>query len=164
MPTPSVNRETVLNALYTLLTTDPNTSGAFLYFGRRLEFWTKAATQPALFQRFIKERRMALQAYGLPQETILDVELWVYVKSGATSQDPQDYPELYITPLLDVIDSALLSNTTFDGRQTLGLDGIVTHCWIEGETTVAQGEESGDRQCIAIIPVSIQVNAQLGVI
>jgi hypothetical protein len=152
----------VLNALFTLLsTTVPNTS-YFQYFGRRLEFWTKAATQPALFQRYIKERRMGVVAYGLPQETIIEVELWIYVKSGNVGQDPNDYPEQYITPLLDAVDGTLQSNTTADGRQTLGLDGYVTHCWIEGETTIAQGEESGDAQCIVIIPVSIRVDAQLG--
>lgn len=148
----ALQRATVLNALFNLV----SASSTFATASRRLQFWTETIAMPALFMRYTGEDWKQPQSYGVPQEVVFKVEVWIYVQNGA----PDNPPDAAIMPLLDALDTALQANSSFGGRQTLGLDGYVIHAWREGETTIAQGEPAN--VAIMIVPLSVAVNATLG--
>ena len=148
----ALNRNTVLQALFTLL----SASSAFATTGRKLQLWSDTVSQPALFQRLVGESHQPMSGYGQTQKVTMHVEVWIYAKNTGVD----DPPEGVMLPLLDALDTALLANSTFDGRQTLGLPDVVVHAWREGEATYSQGD-LGD-QIICLVPVHIEIVGQLG--
>jgi len=141
-------RNTVLQALFNVV----SASSGFQATGRKLVAWTEQTSQPALFQRIIGEEFAPLEGYGQPQKKTLHVELWIYAQT-----DIADTPESVILPLLDALDTALATNTLYDGRQQLGLEGFVDHAWRQGETVISQGETG--TQAIIVVPVRVSVIA-----
>lgn len=146
-------RDTILQALFNVVSvaTDAASLPIFITAQRRLAPWQTTTAQPALFQRLVGETFAPQEAFGLPQQKTMHVELWVYVKSAGADEPPEDV----ILPILDAIDTVLNGSTTFDGRQDLGLPDIVHHAWRQGEAIISQGE-LGD-QCVCLIPVNILV-------
>jgi hypothetical protein len=149
----TLQRSTVLDALFALV----SSSAGYATSGRRLVPWNDQIAMPAIFQRQTGEVFEPLSGYGLPQKIVMDVEVWIYCKTGG----PADTPEDAILPLLDALDTALAANTTFpEGRQTLGLAGYVDHAWREGDTVISQGE--GTTTAVVVVPMKVSVISGFG--
>jgi hypothetical protein len=56
-----------------------------------------------------------------------------------------------LNALKKLVDNALLPDNT-DGACTLG--GLVSHCWVEGDTQEDPKESSGSRQCLSFRYIS----------
>lgn len=139
-------RKDILNKLLLTL----NRSGKFLTVSRKVRLWADVAREerPALFIMSGRESRIQ-DAEGTPPRITLYVDVLIYVNS--TMQDiPPSSDE--IEDRLDDLDEAL-KPSPLTGKQTL--DGLVSHCWIEGETVIVPGDLDGDG--IAIVPVRILV-------
>lgn len=121
--------------------------------GRRVEFWTNVAEQPACFVRNVKDEYQ--RQGGLPPKTTLHLEVWLYTKGGSAPEQP---PGIALNNLLDALDAAL-SPSGADiaiGRNTLGLGmNVVSHCWIEGEVMYDPGDL--DQQAKGMVPIRILV-------
>jgi len=139
-------RLTILNASLALLSASASYEVAQPY----LVPWGTQISQPAIMLRYVGDKYHPKEAFGLPQPVVLDMEVWIYAKAE-TDQPPQ----IVFAPLLDALDTALAANSTFDGRQDLGMPDIVHHAWIEGEATYSQGE-LGD-QIVCMLPFHVWV-------
>ena len=130
------------NALQVSLTT------GFLTTGRRLQLWTKVASQPALFLREDDEELEYIQT--ILQRQTIHVEVWIYSKSG---QDPDLAPAIALNNLLDAVQAAFAPDNPQRNLFTLG--SLVEWCRIEGKIEKFPGDLDG--QAAAIVPVLITV-------
>lgn len=117
--------------------------------GDRLKWYTEVSAQPALFVRHSGDeyppRRAARE---IPSAPVLEFEAWLYSNAG---RDPDVAPGTALDNLIDAVRAAL---TPVPGLpQTLGLPGVVQHCWIEGHIDLEPGDASG--QAIAVIPIKV---------
>ena len=117
--------------------------------GDRLRWYTEVSAQPALFVRHSGDeyppRRTARE---IPSAPIVEFEAWIYSNAG---RDPDVAPGTALDNLIDAVRAAL---TPVPGLpQTLGLPGIVQHCWIEGHIDLEPGDAGG--QAIAVIPIKV---------
>ena len=117
--------------------------------GDRLKWYTEVSAQPALFVRHTGDeyppRRTARE---IPSAPMLEFEAWLYSNAG---RDPDVSPGAALDNLIDAVRQAL---TPAPGLpQTLGLPGVVQHCWIEGHIDLEPGDASG--QAIAVIPIKV---------
>ena len=117
--------------------------------GDRLKWYTEVSAQPALFVRHTGDeyppRRTARE---IPPAPTLEFEAWLYSNAG---RDPDVSPGTALDNLIDAVRAAL---TPAPGLpQTLGLPGVVQHCWIEGHIDLEPGDASG--QAIAVIPIKV---------
>lgn len=137
------NREVAYIALFNLL----QNISIFKTCTRRLKHWqdTSSEEQPALYMEHTGESTAPVR--GLPNRIILEVNLWVYVKSEGAEVGP------IMNPILDQIEKSL--QPINDGDHTMTLGGLVHHCWIEGQTQIFEGD-LGD-EAVVIIPVKILV-------
>lgn len=157
-----VTRETVMQALFALV------SGA-------ADFQTKSRNikltpdntpeipvlQPAIFMLEDAEHTV-IGGRGQPAKRTWNVHLFIYAKipDGLTPGIPDGVTPgaSVINPLIDAIEIALAPSSGIDKAmnvQTLG--GLVSHCWIEGETIKVPGDRNPDGQCYAAIPLKILV-------
>jgi len=148
--TPS--RETVYAALFDRITVlSPGGQTVFAVVGRNLRHWADVPIEehPALFQAQTSET--VIQQKGLPPKHTLNVNLYVYVHTEA-QHNRETVPASLLNPLLDAIEDALAPDND-DGTCTL--DGLVSHCWIEG--TIETSEGTLGNQEVAIVPVHILI-------
>ena len=112
--------------------------------------------QPALFQVAGKEVHIPQKVPGAPAKLLLRGFLIVYA-FGPTVQEnigsETVLGETQINQLLKAIDAALMPDDCTTGKFTIG--GLVTHCWIEGDTDVDPGIFGP--QAAAILPLNILV-------
>ena len=137
------NREVAYLALFSKL----SALGVFKLVTRRLKHWQDTAPedQPALFMEHSGE--VTQQVRGQPARVMLELNLWVYVRSNGQEVGP------VLNPILDVISDALAPPKNGDHTQTL--NGVVHHCWIEGQTQIFEGDLG--EEAVAIIPVKLLV-------
>jgi hypothetical protein len=137
------NREVAYLALFSKLTA----LGTFKLVTRRLKHWQDTAPedQPALFMEHNGE--VTQQVRGQPARVVLEVSLWIYVRSNGQEVGP------VLNPILDVVSDALAPPKNGDHTQTL--NGVVHHCWIEGQTQIFEGDLG--EEAVAIIPVKLLV-------
>lgn len=137
------NRETAYVALFNKLTGIASLKSCT----RRLKHWqdVPAEDQPALYMEHTGESTSIVR--GQPARIVLEVNLWVYVRSEGNPVGP------VINPVLDAIEAALLPQN--EGDHTLTLGGLVHHCWIEGSTQIFEGDLG--EEAVAIIPVKLLV-------
>nr|WP_294564482.1 hypothetical protein [uncultured Rhodopila sp.] len=140
-----MSRETIMTALFTLLTV----GGAFQTTGRRLIHWSKVPQQPALFLRNADGGDYPQRTTRLPPKVTLDCEVWLYCNDGS---NPDVAPAIGLNNAIDAVEAALKPAPGFEA-QTLG--GLVSHCWIEGKIDMHPGDLDG--QAIAIVPVKLLV-------
>ena len=138
----NVSRESIYSALFARVCTAAN----FQTTGRRAQLMTQMqpSTLPALFQQQVSEETQ--QVNGIPPKYILRVDIIIYAVDTDTSQPS--------TPALNALVDALeatLAPSPVTGRQTL--DGLVSHCFINGRTDIFEGD-TGNRVA-AIVPVEI---------
>jgi hypothetical protein len=138
-----VDREAIMEMLFAIVTA----SGAFATTGRRLKMWTQVADQPALFLRDIGNDYPG-RSSGLPAKRTLDAEIWIY----ARTEDPDTAPVVALNKLLDLVEDNLAPDP-WTGVQDL--DGLATHCAIEGRIEIDAGDLDG--QAKAVIPIRILV-------
>lgn len=138
-------REQVMTALFNLV------SGAYTFksFERRLVMPSKTKAFPALFLISTAETFEPRPARQLPPKQLIDVQVWVYTDGG---KDPDVAPEIELNNALDALERAL-APSIMAGVQTLGLDGLVSHCWIEG--TIERYPGALDGVAKAIVPIKI---------
>ena len=117
---------------------------------RKFKMWNDIpkGERPALFLVHDEEQR-SQPAEGTPPYITMTVTIFIY-----TWSDPQstDVPSVVIEDVLDAVDKALAPSPLI-GRQTL--DGLVSHCWIEGQTRVVPGDLEGDG--LAVIPIKVLI-------
>jgi hypothetical protein len=114
-----------------------------------------SAEQPALFVVQVEETHMP-KPRGVPTKLALDGFLIIYLEAPVADEPIGQETVLAATELnnlLFAIDLALMPDNVLNGVFTL--DGLVSHCWIEGKTREDPGI-FGD-QAAAIIPLHILV-------
>jgi hypothetical protein len=137
------NRETAYVALFSLF----QGLGVFKSCTRRLKHWqdVPAEDQPALFMEHAGE--VASIVRGQPTRIVLEVNIWIYVRS-----DSQPVGTV-LNPLLDAVEKALQPQN--DGDHVLTLGGVVHHVWIEGQTQIFEGNLG--EEAVAIVPIKMLV-------
>jgi hypothetical protein len=114
------------------------------------------AEQPAFFQVAGKELHIPDKPPGAPTRLVLRGILILYVfDDGPLEQAGSErlLAETTLNNLLKAIDAALTPDNLVTGKFTLG--GLVTHCWIEGESELDPGIFGP--QAAAILPIHILV-------
>lgn len=141
------SREEVYTAFFSHMQADTNLAALVKTFTRRLKHWSDVAVedQPALYLVHSGESRQVVR--GMPPALVLEMNLWIYVNTQGEPSGP------VLNPILDAVDKSLEPVTTGDNTQTL--NGLVHHCWIEGQTQIFEGD-LGD-EAVAIVPVKILV-------
>lgn len=120
----------------------------FKLTSRKIRLWTDVSPEqkPALF--LLKTGEETRQTEGMPPEIQFDIELFIYTWANPEQDSPA--PSVQIQEVLDAVHLALRPPPLI-GRQTL--DGLVSHCWIEGKTVEVPGDLGGNG--IVIIPIRI---------
>src|SRR5215831_5496603 len=169
-------REQIMNALFALLKTQCGT--AFTTYSRRFKMWDDVVQsyqtgqpllQPALFlydgvgfgggsDTFERPAR------GTPAKVIMHRSIVVYAQmpGGATpyGADATTAGGAVFHPLLETVIAALAPDSPEEGTLTLG--GLVSHCWIEGESFIMTGEiDPVNAQGMLTVPVHIMMYPSL---
>lgn len=103
---------------------------------------------PAIFQNQTSET--STQKIGQPKIITLKCDWYLYLNTNGDRTTPQS---VNINNFLTQIDKIFIPNS-MTGTFTLG--GLVSHCWIEGETKIIEGV-LGDYS-IVIIPITIKTS------
>jgi hypothetical protein len=147
-----VNRETILTALFALVSTLPG----LITKSRRPLHWSAVPReqQPALFMG-AGDQDPTNDPSGVPVVWTLKAQIYLYVQSPDPSVPPSIVLNGYLDQLEKMVGPQANPGPWGQGfQQTLG--GLVKHVWIDGAITTS-GDLLGD-QGIAIIPLSILVN------
>lgn len=125
-------------------------SPAFVTATRQVKTWEDVPPedQPALLP--LPRRETAQRKKGLPTIWTLDVDLLLYVHTGAQN-DPSVTPAQLLNPLLDAIEASLTIDDVMNNACTLG--GLVSHCAINGPIELFLGS-LGD-EAVAIVPLQL---------
>ena len=137
-----MNREAIISALFAKLSAIAD----FKTKGRRVEYWTQVADQPAIFLHHIGDNYVHAPT-GIPSKVEMECQIWIYDNSG-TSADA--VPETNIHTLIEAVEAALVRPPGFQA-QTLG--GLVTHCWLDGRIDIHPGDAGS--QAIAVMTLKI---------
>jgi hypothetical protein len=145
MSDPVFSREQIYSALFALV----GDAAGFVTVTRRIKEYADVdqSTQPALLQTELGEKWDAPP--GMPPLVVLNAKLFLYCESG----DPTAVVSSQINTLLDAVTAALAPPPDGEERQTLG--GLVFHCRIAGDVTIAEGLSG---QSEAVVPIEILVN------
>jgi hypothetical protein len=116
------------------------------------------ADQPAFFQVAGKEIHVPQEGKfsGMPSKLMLRGWLILYLFDGSPDEDigtEQLLPETTLNGFLQAIDTALIPDDMTTGKFTIG--GLVTHCWIGGDSDLDPGIFGP--QAAAILPINILV-------
>jgi hypothetical protein len=116
------------------------------------------ADQPAFFQVATKERHLPKGSNfsGTPVKLMLEGVLILYLYNASPDEDigaEQTLAETLLNNLLQAVDAALVPDNVSTGKFTLG--GLVTHCWLEGDSSLDPGIFGP--QCAAILPIKMLV-------
>ncbi len=154
----AVDREAIWAALFAWFQSQLKTS--FVSMGRKhiAPPQLTIADQPAFFQVAGKEIHIPREGRisGVPSKLILRgwLILYVFDKSPAENIGTETtLPETTLNNLLMAIDAAVVPDDVSTGKFTLG--GLVTHCWIEGDSDLDPGIFGA--QAAAILPINILV-------
>lgn len=126
---------------------------AFVTTSRKFQVWgdVPKGDRPALRLRQRNQNYMRNPQFeAAPAKATLDAELWIYTSSNASDQT--DIPAIQMNDILDAIDRALVGHPV-TGVETL--NGIVAHCWIEGDIIEDPGDLDGDG--VVTVPIKILV-------
>jgi hypothetical protein len=128
----------------------PAGSASFVTASRRLRPWTDVASseKAAIFQ--YERDDIYTNGKNYLQIVEMSVDLYIYYTYIDAGKDQSIAAITVLNPLLDAVDAAP-PPSKMTGRQTLG--GLVSHCYIDGETMKDPGDIDG--YGIAVIPVKI---------
>ena len=116
------------------------------------------ADQPALFQVAVKEIHLPKSSTfsGMPVKLQLKGFLVLYAYDDSPDEDIGSetvLSETTMNNLLFAIDGMFIPDDLGTGKFTIG--GLVTHCWIEGDSDFDPGIFGP--QCAAILPLNILI-------
>jgi hypothetical protein len=153
----TVNREAIWVALFALLQAQLANAGFVTMSRTHVQPPVLTADQqPALFVVQGRETK-APRPQGFPGKITLAGFLIIYFQTPVPMTDPTGQETVngatQLNAMLQAIDSALEPDDIPKGTLTLG--GLVTHCWIEGDTDMDTGIYT--QQGAAIIPIRIMV-------
>lgn len=153
-----IDREARWVALFTLLTTKLASAGIVTFSRKHLQPPTLTPEQqPALFLVQARETRRGTPVIGAPVQLILNGFIILYLQGPASLDEvvgqETELAATQLNALLKGIDDSLAPDSVVTGKQTLG--GLVTHCWIEGDTEMDDGIYSP--QAAAILCVRMLV-------
>ncbi len=114
------------------------------------------ADQPALFQVAVREVHVPQKVPGAGSKLFLRGFLVLYCFDDSPAEDIGQetvLAETRLNTLLQLIDAAFVPDNLTTGKFTIG--GLVTHCWIEGNSDLDPGIFGP--QCSAILPLYILV-------
>lgn len=120
-----MNREAIITALFNLALT----AAPFRTSGRRLQLWSKVNSFPALFVQSTGTHYPLRETRQLPPKRTIAAEIWVYTDAG---KNPNANPEAALNDIVDAVEVVLTPG--LNGVQTLA--GLVSHCWIEGSSSI----------------------------
>jgi hypothetical protein len=159
----AINRELIWAALFAWL--QGKLGATFRSMGRKhiAPPDLTIADQPALFQVATKEVHLPKQSSfsGLPVRVQLDGVLIVYFYDNSPDENiggEQLLAETTMNNMLMAIDAAFTPDivpTVPGGAGKFTLGGLVTPCWVEGDTNIDPGIFGP--QCAAILPIHILV-------
>lgn len=154
----SVDREAIWAALFAWFKSQLGSS--FVVYSRKHTAPPQLveSNQPAFFQVAVREKHIPQEQRfsGMPSKLLLRGYLILYVFDPSPTEDvgaETQLAETTINILLKAIDNALVPDNVTTGKFTIG--GLVTHCWIEGDTDTDPGIFGP--QCAAILPIFILV-------
>jgi hypothetical protein len=150
----AVDREPIWVALLALLRTSLGSQVKTIGRKHMMPPDLEPSMQPALFVIQTGEHKTSAPR-GLSGKLTLTGYLFLYLVAPSAIEQPGAETQLAATQLnalKKAIDTALAPDEV-TGAQTLG--GLVSHCWIEGES----GEDPGvyGDQAMAVIPINILV-------
>ena len=151
----AVDREAIWAALFAWF--QAKLGSQFVSMGRRHIAPPELVTalQPAFFLVGVKESHKP-RPRGLPTQLVLHGYIILYAPAPVANELIGQETELGATTLntlLQVIDAALVPDDAVQAVFTIG--GLVSHCWIEGDTDQDPGIFSS--QAAAILPIHILV-------
>lgn len=114
------------------------------------------ADQPAFFQVAGKEIHIPQKPPGMPSKLLLHGWLILYLFDDSPDENigaETILAETRLNTLLKAIDAALVPDNLSTGKFTVG--GLVTHCWLEGDSDLDPGIFGP--QTAAILPINILV-------
>lgn len=144
-------RDAQFDALLAQVTTATlNGAPAFFETSRKYRHWDDVpdAELPAAY--LTKGFEFASQNARGETKWRLKALLWVYCFH---SPDSGTTPGTALNNLLDAVEQAL-KPPVWDSRQTL--NGLVEHCFIDGEVIVSEGSLPNDRRSIAVVPIVME--------
>lgn len=138
-----MNREAIYAALFTKLDYLQSVETK----SRILAHWDDVSPnmQPALYMTCTSQ--IAEQRTGFPAKYFLDAKIYIYAHRDTAG----DVPSTILNTILDEIDSILAPNPNPTFKQTL--DGLVEHCWVNGNIETDEGTLGN--QAVAIVPIRI---------
>jgi hypothetical protein len=156
MPT----REQVFTALEALLTTVPGINTVTRRMTMPSEFSTADDTRLPILMIWEQNEKTEQRGRGTPATRTWEAFLVVYFRNPDIGGPNVDASTLtpgatIINPILEGIEAALEPPPVSPNTQTLG--GLVSHCWIEGITTVALGDVDTQGFGGCVVPVKILV-------
>lgn len=127
-------------------------SPAFKKATRQLKVWenVEPEDQPALLM--LQKSESCSKPRGLPAKWTLSIDLYLYVHTGS-QYDPDIVPSQLLNPLMDAIEASLTLDDVSNNACTL--NGLVSHCFIDGVVEIFEGN-LGD-QAVCIIPITVVV-------
>lgn len=154
-------REDVFTALAALLTSVPGINSVSRRMSMPSEF-SAARNDLRLPRLMIWEQNETTEqrGRGTPATRTWEAFLVVYFKNPSIGGPNVNLDSLVpgatiINPILEGIEAALTPSPSADNTLTLG--GLVSHCWIEGTTTVALGDVDTEGFGGLVVPVKILV-------
>jgi hypothetical protein len=152
----SVDREAVWAALFAWFQSEMP-AGMFASMGRKHKLPPDLGTaeQPAFFLVQVKEQHKP-KPRGVPTQLVLHGYIILYFQAPGVDEDIGQETVLAATQMnqmLLAIDNALQPDNLIAGVFTLG--GLVSHCWIDGDTDMDPGIFGS--QAAAILPIHILV-------
>lgn len=170
--TDNVTREQVMDAMLAFLKTDANVVELFPTISRRFMTWPQISQlnqngtpmpQPALFLYDGAGLGGGIDDFdprgrGSPKVVTLHRTIVIYARlpGGGLSRGPDSITPggTVFHPLIEAVEFAMERDDS-EGAVTLG--GLVSHCWLQGQTVIIPGELDPDGQGMATIPLRIMM-------
>jgi hypothetical protein len=127
-------------------------SPLFKFATRDAQLWEGVAPEDCPAVLMMQRAETVQRPRGLPSKWTLNIDLYVYVHTGANN-DPDIIPSQLFNPLIDAVEAALTVTDFPSNATTLG--GLVSRIAIEGEIQITEGNQ-GD-SAVAIIPIVVVV-------
>lgn len=137
-----------IESIYAALWSRVSAVHGFTLTQRRLKHWDDFDSAESPFLCMSTPRYKGEQKQRLPAKWELTADLYIYVWCA----DKTISPGTIINPLVKNIGDAIDPDPS-TGIQDLGLPGLVSHCWIEGDVEIFEGLLG--EKAVAIVPVKI---------
>lgn len=148
----SDNVELIMQTLFDKLVKEipPN---IFASQSRRFKFMDQVEVASRPFFCFLEEgEQYSYESENVPVKLSISPKIFVYINTP----NADDVPASQLNKLVKAISDVLKPDPSDQGTQTL--DGLVSHCRIEGAVIKVPGDIDGDGNGLAVIPLKILTN------